>query len=111
MSLWEKLSRVRRPYPQAPARFRYSFSRTSNVLIPYSCRPRLVYWTDWGATPKIERVQMDGNNRRTIITGELGWPNGLVIDEQTLQLYWTDAKLDKIETSDLLVLSCEQTVY
>lgn len=62
-----------------------------------------MYWTDWGKTAKIERASMDGTNRKTIITGELVWPNGLVIDEERKILYWADAKLDKIETSDLEV--------
>ena len=30
-----------------------------------------------------------------------GFPNGLCIDYEARRLYWVDAKLDKIETSDL----------
>ena len=30
----------------------------------------------------------------------LGFPNGLSIDYEMQRLYWVDAKLDKIETSD-----------
>ena len=30
-----------------------------------------------------------------------GWPNGLTIDYGNRRLYWADAKLDRIETSDL----------
>lgn len=63
-----------------------------------------MYWTDWGKNPKIERSLVDGTNRETIITGGLGWPNGLAIDEDLRQLYWGDAKVDRIETSDLEVL-------
>ena len=44
---------------------------------------------------------MDGSSRRTIVTGNLGWPNGLTIDQTTNLLYWADAKLDKIEVSNL----------
>lgn len=29
-----------------------------------------------------------------------GWPNGLTIDYSAERIYWADAKLDKIETSD-----------
>jgi len=61
----------------------------------------IMYWTDWGANPKIERAEMDGSARRTIATGNLGWPNGLTIDQPTNRLFWVDAKLDQIEVSDL----------
>ena len=61
----------------------------------------MMYWTDWGAIPKIERAGMDGSTRQTIVTGNLGWPNGLTIDLASDHLYWADAKLDKIEKSDL----------
>ncbi|EDO31038.1 predicted protein, partial [Nematostella vectensis] len=62
---------------------------------------RQMYWTDWGANPRIERASMDGGQRKTIVSGALGWPNGIALDEPLSQLYWADAKLDKIETSDL----------
>ncbi|OWF40727.1 low-density lipoprotein receptor-related protein 4-like isoform X2 [Mizuhopecten yessoensis] len=61
----------------------------------------LIYWTDWGAEPKIEKAFMDGTNRSVIIRSSLGFPNGLSIDYSANRLYWVDAKLDKIETSDL----------
>ena len=61
----------------------------------------MMYWTDWGANPKIEKAEMDGTGRRSIVTGNLSWPNGLTIDQATNRLYWADAKLDTIEMSDL----------
>jgi len=61
----------------------------------------MMYWTDWGASPKIEQAEMDGSARRTIVTENLGWPNGLTIDQVTNRLFWADAILDKIEVSDL----------
>ena len=60
-----------------------------------------MYWTDWGANPKIEQAGMDGSARRVIVTKNLVWPNGLTIDQTTNRLFWADAKLDKIEVSDL----------
>lgn len=60
-----------------------------------------MYWTDWGANPKIEKAEMDGSARQTIVTGNLVWPNGLTIDQATNRLFWADAKLNKIESSDL----------
>lgn len=62
---------------------------------------RSIYWTVWGTTPKIEQANLNGMDRKTIIEGELKWPNGLVIDSATRRLFWADAALDKIETSDL----------
>ena len=61
----------------------------------------MMYWTDWGANPKIEKAAMDGSSRQTIVTGNITWPNGLTIDQATNRLFWVDAKLDKIEVSDL----------
>ncbi|XP_031563420.1 uncharacterized protein LOC116298966 isoform X2 [Actinia tenebrosa] len=70
------------------------------AIVLYKKR-RQMYWTDWGKIPKIERSLEDGTTRETIVTRGLGWPNGLAIDEDLRQLYWADAKVDKIETSDL----------
>ncbi|XP_074041420.1 LDL receptor related protein 4 isoform X2 [Leptinotarsa decemlineata] len=61
----------------------------------------LVFWTDWGPNPKIERSEMDGFNRRSIITESVFWPNGLTIDYTSNQVYWADAKHNVIETSML----------
>ena len=60
-----------------------------------------MYWTDWGSNPKIEKAQMDGSGRRIIVTANLVLPNGLTIHQATNRLFWADAKLDKIEVSDL----------
>ncbi|KAJ8042165.1 Low-density lipoprotein receptor-related protein 4 [Holothuria leucospilota] len=59
-----------------------------------------VYWTDWGSNPKIERCLFDGSERATIIMEDLGWPNGLALDEYESRLYWADALLNKIERSN-----------
>ncbi len=66
-------------------------------LIPHC---RYIFWTDWGTYPKIERAYFDGTNRRTLISEDLKWPNGLTIDYETKRLYWADAHLDKLETAD-----------
>ena len=60
-----------------------------------------MYWTDWGNAPRIEMAAMDGSSRKAIVTSGLVWPNGLTIDAGAKLLYWADAKLDKIEESDL----------
>ena len=42
--------------------------RYSNIFIIF----RLLYWTDWGSPPKIEKAYMDGSNRKIIIEKDLG---------------------------------------
>ena len=41
---------------------------------------RKLYWTDWGNTPKIERANYDGSERRTLADSNLKWPNGMALD-------------------------------
>lgn len=59
----------------------------------------LVFWTDWGPAPKIERAEMDGRNRRSIVNESVFWPNGLTLDFTTNRIYWADAKHNVIETA------------
>ena len=61
----------------------------------------MMYWTDWGVNPKIEKAAMDGSGRQSIVTGNIARPNGLTIDQATNRLYWVDAELDTIEMTDL----------
>ncbi|XP_074926235.1 low-density lipoprotein receptor-related protein 2 [Chelonoidis abingdonii] len=59
----------------------------------------LMYWTDWGRQPKIECAWMDGQQRRTLVSEDLGWPTGLSIDYlNNDRLYWTDSKENIIES-------------
>ena len=43
---------------------------------------------------------MDGKERTVLIDTELVWPNAITLDYQTQTLYWADANLDKIESSN-----------
>ena len=55
----------------------------------------MLFWSDWGSEPKIEKSQMDGSNREAIVQGDdMGWPNGLTIDFSNSKLYWIDARQD-----------------
>lgn len=58
-----------------------------------------IFWTDWGPKPKIERSEMDGSNRRSIITESVFWPNGLTLDYAMDRIYWADAKHHVIESA------------
>ena len=60
-----------------------------------------IYWTDWGASPKIEKMTLSGVNRHVIVNSSLRWPNGLTIDYVARRLYWVDGGFGRIETSDL----------
>lgn len=61
----------------------------------------VVFWTDWGPSPKIEKADMDGSNRISIITESVFWPNGLTIDYTNNRIYWADAKHNVIESANL----------
>lgn len=41
----------------------------------------MMYWTDWGKQPKIERAYLDGSNRQKLVTSDIQWPNGLTIGQ------------------------------
>ena len=43
---------------------------------------------------------MDGTAHTTIISSDIVWPSGLAIDHHTHTLYWSDASLDQLESSD-----------
>ena len=61
-----------------------------------------MFWTDWGAAGKIERAGMDGSERKVIVEpGKVRWPNGLSLDLVMDKLYWVDAKLHSISSSEL----------
>lgn len=49
---------------------------------------------------------MDGTNRRVLVQGGLGLPNGLAFDAYSSQLCWVDAGDSGVEA----VLCCKQTV-
>ena len=44
---------------------------------------------------------MDGSGRTILHNTELVWPNGLTIDYNSQTLYWVDAYLDNIESSNV----------
>jgi len=64
---------------------------------------RLMFWTDWGEVPKIERAGMDGDptTRQVIVSTRIFWPNGLTVDYQASRLYWADGKYSYIHSCRL----------
>ena len=59
-----------------------------------------MFWTDWGPKARIERASMDGSMRTTVVTRNVGWPNGLVVDRETQSIIWTDGRRGTIEMAD-----------
>ena len=62
---------------------------------------RWLYWSDWGSVATIEKASMDGKNRTVLHNTALIWPNALTLDYENQVLYWADAFLDKIESSNV----------
>ncbi|XP_066544684.1 low-density lipoprotein receptor-related protein 2a isoform X1 [Amia ocellicauda] len=60
----------------------------------------VMFWTDWGRNPRIEKASMDGKMRTAIVSNKLYWPNGLAIDYPNKLLYFADAYLDFIDYCD-----------
>ncbi|KAL8562815.1 hypothetical protein ACOMHN_004507 [Nucella lapillus] len=58
---------------------------------------RVMYWTDWGASPKIDAANYDGSNRHSVVTTNIKWPNGLQLDQAEGVLYFCDAGTHSIE--------------
>ena len=57
--------------------------------------------SDWGDTPRIIILGLDGSNQRDLVSEDLVWPNGLAVDQITDRVYWADSKQDVIESVDL----------
>ncbi|KAM9425856.1 low-density lipoprotein receptor-related protein 2 [Pholidichthys leucotaenia] len=60
----------------------------------------LMFWTDWGQNPRIERASMDGMGRKVIVSTKVYWPNGLALDYTTRRVYFADAYLRYIDYCD-----------
>ena len=62
-----------------------------------------MFWTDWGDVPKIEKCGMNGDpsSRQVLISKNILWPNALTIDYTIDRIWWADAKLHTIESTDL----------
>lgn len=61
---------------------------------------RYLFWSDWGVVPRIERSFLDGSGRKTIISENILWPNGLTVDYEMDRIYWIDAKFHSIYSAD-----------
>ncbi|XP_023718934.1 low-density lipoprotein receptor-related protein 6-like, partial [Cryptotermes secundus] len=62
----------------------------------------IMFWTDWGEVPKIERAGMNGDptTRKVIVHENIFWPNGLTVDYDAQLVYWLDGRLKFVEVMD-----------
>lgn len=58
---------------------------------------RLLYWIDYGQYPKIGKAYLDGSNWVPIVTSGISIPRDLTVDMNTHDVYWVDARLDRIQ--------------
>eukprot|EP00063_Salmo_salar_P027647 XP_014002482.1 PREDICTED: low-density lipoprotein receptor-related protein 1B-like [Salmo salar] len=70
----------------------------SLLLLPHK---GLMYWSEVGSDPQIERSGMDGSERKVVLTSGLSWPVSLSVDTLTDRIYWADEKLQCIGSVSL----------
>ncbi|XP_061171396.1 low-density lipoprotein receptor-related protein 2-like [Saccostrea echinata] len=62
---------------------------------------RLLFWTDIGTQPKIERSSTDGSNRKILIWSGIIKPVSVTVDIHNNLLYFTDSARETVESCDL----------
>ncbi|XP_014248480.1 low-density lipoprotein receptor-related protein 6 isoform X2 [Cimex lectularius] len=69
------------------------------VVVP---NDSIMFWSDWGDVPKIERASMNGDphSRKIIVSDDIYWPNGMTVDYDAKRVYWLDGKLRFIAVMD-----------
>ncbi|KAG5261796.1 hypothetical protein AALO_G00288490 [Alosa alosa] len=61
----------------------------------------LMFWSEIGSEPQIERSGMDGSDRRLVVSESLSWPVSVTIDLLEERVYWTDERLKCIGSASL----------
>lgn len=82
------------PYPPCPRA--HPGSELPALLFSHS----KVFFTDYGQIPKVERCDMDGQNRTKLVDSKIVFPHGITLDLVNRLVYWADAYLDYIEVVD-----------
>lgn len=77
----------------------------TDLPFPFFCfllflRNSKVFFTDYGSTPRVERCDMDGQNRTKLVDSKIVFPHGITLDLVNRMVYWADAYLDYIEVVD-----------
>ena len=87
----------------------YLKKKIAHIHITLSHVHSHMFWSDagnprLGVSGKIERADMDGNNRRAIVTSLVGSPRSVAVYNPTGfggRIYWTDQFNGVIDTTDL----------
>ncbi|XP_048874547.1 low-density lipoprotein receptor-related protein 2 isoform X29 [Brienomyrus brachyistius] len=61
----------------------------------------LMFWSEFGAAPQIERSAMDGSERKVVVSSGVSWPGSMAVDMLGERIYWTDEKLKCIGSATL----------
>ncbi|CAB3407219.1 unnamed protein product [Caenorhabditis bovis] len=61
----------------------------------------LLFWTDWGTSAHIGKMNMDGSDVKVLLQDRtIRWPNALAVDAPAQRLYFGDAHRDYIGSCD-----------
>ena len=71
------------------------------IILYYPHKQRLLFWSDWGTMPKIERSTCAGEGRRILVKKDLIRPLGMVLDHKHSLLYWVDGSKGTVESIDV----------
>lgn len=84
---------------QIPPDIIMKFKKGDDKLRAITLEPclNMLYWTNWGKSPSIQRAYVTGAGREDIITKDITMPNAITLDYVDKRLFWADARLDKIE--------------
>ncbi|KAB7503343.1 Low-density lipoprotein receptor-related protein 4 [Armadillidium nasatum] len=73
------------------------FALLKNLSQPRSLQ--YLYYTTI-TSHKIIKVGLDGKGSKVLVNENIVWPNGLALDYPAKRIFWVDANLDKIESSN-----------
>jgi len=59
---------------------------------------RLMFWTDIGKNPRIERATLAGHDRRVLVSTNIANLVGLTVDYTAKKIYFSDSSLRRIES-------------
>lgn len=74
------------------------------ILIGTSKLFRYLFFSDYGRKPRhktrIERAYMDGSKRFLLVNKDIIAPTSITVDAINKRIFWTDSRLDHIQTVD-----------
>lgn len=64
---------------------------------------RLIFWSDFGSVPKIEKATLAGEYRKVLVGTNIVHPRNLVIDYNAnpKRLYWVDVQYGAVQSVEL----------